>query len=387
MLVLVQGLLEECCFDFGNKWVPEFMQENQWHVAESVELTKWIREFCKLSKPLPQNAVKSSAGRSITRILFATANIRHSAVHRDPTSAAGLVKMLSAAVAFTEALKDIDRMEKIAKILSQLTTHLETVEQHQNLLECRLRDQLEEIGCRRAELDKLERSSIEEMRANDKEKCNEMGSTIEGFLINAYQRHTTCTCDHTSKGSGTGSEAEEDTDDDEDGAIISAFAAIIPKADSSEENLQINKDSPEGADDPHLSIDEVQTEGLNECNRKFNHGNDSGEAEDEEKNLEPTFQPLRLESVSDQAQPDLINTDSSAHHGPVLFEHAMDHTPIDGNMDIAHIQDQPEIVSAARDDPESPFNESEAIGLAVDDDPMDLKGECPTTGSFKYFKW
>ena len=387
MLVFVQGLLEECCFDFGNKWVPEFMQENQWHVAESVELTKWIQEFCKLGKPLPQDAVKSSAGRSITRTLFATANIRHSAVHRDPTSAAGLVKMLSAAVTFTEALKDIDRMKKIARVLSQLTTHLETVEQHQNLLECRLRDQLEEIACRRAELDKLERSSIEEMRANDKEKRNEIGSTIEGFLINAYQRHTTCTCDHTSKGSGTDSEAEEDTDDDEDGAIISAFAAIIPKADSSEENLQVNKDSPEEADDPHLSIDEVQTEGLNDSNRKFDHGNDSGEAEDEEKDLEPTFQPLGLESVSEQAQPDLINTYSSADQEPVPVKYAMDHAPIDRNTDILCLQDQPEIVPAAADDPESPFNEPEAIDRGVDDDPMDLNGEYSTTGSFRYFKW
>lgn len=387
VLVFVQGLLEECCFDFGNKWVPEFMQENQWHVAESVELTKWVQEFCNLSEPPPQIAIKPRAGRSIKETLVATANIRHSAVHRISISAEGLVEMLSAALAFTEALKDIERTEKIARPLSQLITHLETIEQHQNLLGCRLRDQLEEIACRRAELDNLERSSIEEMRAIDEEKRNDVGSTIEDFFINAYQRHTTCTCDHASKGSGTGSEAEEDTDDDEDGTIISAFAAIIPNADSSEENLQINKDSPEVAEVPHPIIDKLHVEGLNGSNRKRDHGNDSGKAEDEEKNLEPTLQTLRLESVSEQAQPNLINTDSSAHHGPVLFEHAMDHTPIDGNMDIAHIQDQPEIVPAARDDQESPFNEPEAIGLEVDDDPMDLNGECPTTGSFKYFKW
>ena len=89
-LVLVQSLLEEICLEFGNAWVPDLMEARKWHEAESIELTEWTKRFSKYAKSLPPAAIKPIAGKSIAQVLFGTSALRHSAVHRLPTSAAGI---------------------------------------------------------------------------------------------------------------------------------------------------------------------------------------------------------------------------------------------------------------------------------------------------------
>ena len=68
--------------------------------------------------------------------------------------------MLDAANSFAEALNDSKRAEKLVEIKTQLETSVEEIVQHQYLLERKLRDQLEDIARRRAELDELERCCI-----------------------------------------------------------------------------------------------------------------------------------------------------------------------------------------------------------------------------------
>ena len=186
-LVLVQSLLEECCLEFGNTWVPDLMEAQKWHEAESIELNKWNNRFSKYAKSLPSSAMKSVAGKTAAEILLRTSIIRHSAVHRLRTSAAGILNMLSAAITFAEALHDSKRAERVTEIKTQLEASVEEIVQNQNLLERKLTDQLEDIARRRAELDELERSYIEEMRATDKEQRTEVGSAFESFLVGSEQ--------------------------------------------------------------------------------------------------------------------------------------------------------------------------------------------------------
>lgn len=194
ILVLVQSLLEECCFEFGNTWVPDLMEARKWHEVESIELTQWTQRFLKYTKSLPSSTIKPIAGKSIAQVLFGTSTLRHSAVHRHPTSAAGIVNMLSAAITFAEALNDSKRADKIAEIKVQLEASIEEIIQHQNLLERKLTDQLEEIARRRAELDELERSSIEEMLTVDKKQRAEVGAALESVLVGYHQVSNPCAC-------------------------------------------------------------------------------------------------------------------------------------------------------------------------------------------------
>ena len=187
------------------------MEARQWHEVESIELTEWTKRFLKYAKSLPPSAIKRTSGKSIAEVLFGTSSLRHSAVHRLPTSAAGILNMLHAAMTFAEALHDSKRAEKVAEIRTQLEASIEEIVQHQNLLERKLKDQLEDISRRRAELDQLERSSIEEMLATDKEQRTVVGSALESFLVGSQQISNSCACNHTPgfDGAKADSEAEE----------------------------------------------------------------------------------------------------------------------------------------------------------------------------------
>lgn len=113
---MVQSLLEEICLEFGNTWVPDLMNAQEWHEAESIELTKWTKTFLKYAESLPPSAIKPIAGKSIDEVLLETNALRHTAVHRLPTSAAGILNMLHAANSFAEALNDPQRAEKLVTI-------------------------------------------------------------------------------------------------------------------------------------------------------------------------------------------------------------------------------------------------------------------------------
>ena len=122
--------------------------------------------------------------------------------------------MLSAAITFAEALDDSRRAEKVADIKAQLEASIEEIVQHQNLLQRKLTDQLEDIARRRSELDELEKSSIEEMLAMDKKQRTEVGSTFEGFLLGSQQvsNPRACSCTPSFDGPKLESEAGENID-------------------------------------------------------------------------------------------------------------------------------------------------------------------------------
>ena len=198
------------------------MEAQKWKEAESIELTEWTKRFKKYAKSLPPSAIKPTPGKTIAQVLFGTSILRHSAVHRLPTSAAGILNILSAAITFAEALNDSKRAEKISGIKTRLHDSIQDIVQHQNLLERKLRDQFEDIARRRAELDELERSSIEETLATDKEQRTEVGSAIESFLIGSQQVSSACTCSRVSSfdEAKANSEAEEDIESSWIGAFL-----------------------------------------------------------------------------------------------------------------------------------------------------------------------
>ena len=145
------------------------------------------------------------------KLQSSASTLRHSAVHRLPTSAAGILNMLSAAITFVEALNDPKRAEKVTEIKTHLEASIEEIVQHQNLLERKLTDQCKDIALRRAELDELERSSIEDMLVTDKKQRAEVGFAFESFLVRSQQIFNSCACSHASNfdAAKADSEAEE----------------------------------------------------------------------------------------------------------------------------------------------------------------------------------
>lgn len=211
-LALLQSMLEESCFEFGKAWVPELMQEQNWEEAECIELTQWINRFSKYATNLPAEAINCPGDKSLMQILSATSSLRHSAVHRLSTSAAGILKMIDAAISFTEALKDKKRFLRIQEIKGRLTNTIEDIVQHQTVLEHKLSDQLSDLARKRAELDEQERLAKEDVLSDEKAYRASAASAVNHFL--ATFRPTFCNC--TPEWETTQSDPKGDYNSDED---------------------------------------------------------------------------------------------------------------------------------------------------------------------------
>lgn len=201
------------------------MKARRWDEVESIELTQWTRRFLQITDNLPATAIIKTSGQSLKDVLFATNSLRHSAVHRLRTSAAGMMQMLKAAVTFTEALNDSKRAEKIIKIKNQLEASIEEIVQHQNLLERKLTDQFQDIARRRAELDDLERSCVQEMLAADEQQRSEVGSALENSLVGSTQvSNHDGYCNVNVGEEKTDFKAEEDPDD---GSLVDVLYSFV----------------------------------------------------------------------------------------------------------------------------------------------------------------
>ncbi|KAL9009721.1 MAG: hypothetical protein Q9173_005280 [Seirophora scorigena] len=197
LLVKVQTLLEECCFNFGKMWVPIEMEVLGWHETEAVELTQWTERFLgSISPSLPPSAIKPITGTSMPEVVRRTSRLRHAAVHRLPASPAELVEILGAAVSLAEALDGSEQAQKIARIKEQAENCMQEITQHQSLLERKLTDQLEDLSRRRAELDEVERLYRAEVAASSRKKRTEVGSTLEAVFNGCQRVYPTCGCIH-----------------------------------------------------------------------------------------------------------------------------------------------------------------------------------------------
>lgn len=133
------------------------MKAHKWDEPEAIELTEWIKQFSKCTRGLPPSATRAIAGKSLDQVLSDTTTLRHTAVHRVPTSVGRIMDMLHAAYDFSLALKDTPRAVLIKTIEEQLAASIDILSQGQGLLQHTAFDELKVTAKGRTELDKLEK--------------------------------------------------------------------------------------------------------------------------------------------------------------------------------------------------------------------------------------
>jgi DNA polymerase kappa len=178
ILNTAQRVLEECCFEFAQQWLPSVLRSRQWDCAVAVELTKWTRILSKSSAELPADALKLR-GSELTEILFTTNKLRHTAVHRLPTTARGIDAFLQAASKLAEALQDSLRTAQLDELHSELENKIKAMELNKNALEDGLSRELRDIRRQREVLDQKEREVKEAMVKEDGENKALIGSLLE----------------------------------------------------------------------------------------------------------------------------------------------------------------------------------------------------------------
>lgn len=177
ILCTIQRVLEECFFDFTNKWMPAEIERNGWDCATAVELTKWTRLLPKWSAKLPEECLQLH-GSELDTLLYTIRKIRHTAVHRLRTTARGIGELALSAMRLAEVLQDGARISQLEDLHLDIQGKIKAMELSQNALEEHLISALKAIQLQREELDRKE----EELRMATVNSDRENRALV-GFLI------------------------------------------------------------------------------------------------------------------------------------------------------------------------------------------------------------
>jgi len=178
VLSKAQSLLEECCYEFTAQWLPELLAQRHWDCAEAIELNKWTYVVVKRLGKLPSQAFARDSDLSLAESLTSINKLRHSAVHRLPTTAKGISEMIRSAKRFASSLRDPIREQQFDELKDELEGKIRALELNKNFLETKLEGELQDIARQRRELDEKEKEAIVTMLREDKDH----GSLIGGLL-------------------------------------------------------------------------------------------------------------------------------------------------------------------------------------------------------------
>ncbi|KAI1485701.1 hypothetical protein F5X96DRAFT_658380 [Biscogniauxia mediterranea] len=173
-----QRLLEESCFQFAQTWFPSVLKKRGWNYASSLELTRWTQVIANEANYIPTGAFKMGEEK-LNEVLSATHTLRHSAVHRLPTTARGITDMVKSGVAMASVLGDVKRAAQLEVMCDEVASKAKTFEVYKNALENVTKRKLDCIQRQREELDQQEKDVVQGMLKDDAEYKVLMGDLLE----------------------------------------------------------------------------------------------------------------------------------------------------------------------------------------------------------------
>lgn len=188
ILTTAQTILEECCFDFAVRWLPDVLENNGWKLACAVELTQWETIVHGRCGQLPPEALGVATGAKVRRIFAAVRPLRNTAVHREPTEAHGVSHFLGAAVKLAETLRDTHRASQLIDMKAAVDAKIEAMELMKRAMEERVATQVETIRRQKEELDRQERALIKRMLKDDREHNELAGQLLEISVTDISKR-------------------------------------------------------------------------------------------------------------------------------------------------------------------------------------------------------
>ncbi len=127
ILNTAQQILEESCFDFAMTSVPSLLQERKWECAAAGELTQWTKIFrSNRAKPWASTLGTDFGSGEARGMLTAVSNLRHTAVHRLPTTARGVSQLLESAVKLMQVLEDGLRAAQLEELWSDVNSKIKS---------------------------------------------------------------------------------------------------------------------------------------------------------------------------------------------------------------------------------------------------------------------
>jgi DNA polymerase kappa len=131
------------------------------------------------------HALKLS-GSTLQDVLFATNNLRHTAVHRLPTTARGISQLIQSAVKLAEALQDPLRTAQLEELHYEIDSKIKAMELNKNVLENSVSHELQEIRRKREVLDRNEKDLIAGVLREDLQSKSLIGLLLEESVRNIF---------------------------------------------------------------------------------------------------------------------------------------------------------------------------------------------------------
>lgn len=182
IIVELQTILEQACFNFARNTMPEVLETKDWSCPAAVELNTWVKVFRQQEQYLFQAPpVDVAIDHSFYKSLC---DIRHTAVHRLPMTAAGIDKCLRDGEVLVTLLDDNAAVSRLSAMRRELQHAIAEMEDHKCMLEAKLSATLERIAAERAELDRQEKEAIDGMVEADKEYQLYAGASLEQKIGN-----------------------------------------------------------------------------------------------------------------------------------------------------------------------------------------------------------
>jgi hypothetical protein len=138
-------------------------------------------ESMKCSEKMPESAFKLH-GESLRKTLISVNQLRHTAIHRIPTTARGVCSLIQSAMEFTESLKDTARTAQLEELHDELDRKIKAMELNENILKTNLSNELQEIRRQREELDRNEKELIATGVRQDQENKSLIGLLLEDAI-------------------------------------------------------------------------------------------------------------------------------------------------------------------------------------------------------------
>ena len=187
-----QQLLEECCYDFSTQWMPELLKQRRWDCPEAIELNKWTHSVVNRLDKLPQScssAFADDSRSSVASCLISINKLRHSAVHRLPTTAKGISEMIHSAIRFARVLRDSAREQQLTKLDYELQGKFRALALNKNYLETKLERELQEIARQRRELDNKEKEAVVMISREDEDHQSLIASLLSNSVQQIFDGH------------------------------------------------------------------------------------------------------------------------------------------------------------------------------------------------------
>jgi hypothetical protein len=174
----LQTLLENACYTFASKRLPDVLVREDWTCPESVELNRWPKVLLTYRAEFHESSVAELA-KPLDDLFSSIAQLRHTAVHRLRLTANRILQFVVDAEALVKLLRDDITLDVVTSIRQCLQTCIGEIERNKDLLEVSMATTKAQYVAKREELEREEREALEKTFVEDREYMVLAGRGLE----------------------------------------------------------------------------------------------------------------------------------------------------------------------------------------------------------------